>query len=93
MASPAAPDGQVGTVIIRPEQLELEREAGPEGGVSAGLGVVLDVTRTGADLWIRVRLDGQRGTVVTVRRPAATPGPGAGERVRVEHRGTSTFLV
>jgi ABC-type Fe3+/spermidine/putrescine transport system ATPase subunit len=33
MASPAAPDGQVGTVIIRPEQLELEREAGPEGGV------------------------------------------------------------
>lgn len=87
LTHPAA-DGERGTVLLRPEQLEL---IDPAAGGNAVFGVVEEVEYYGHDAMLTIRLDEPSAGLVSVRH-TGTASPEAGTAARVRVRGTARWF-
>jgi iron(III) transport system ATP-binding protein len=84
--------GGTGTVLLRPEQIELT-DSPPEGSdsaVEAVFGVVEDVDYYGHDTMLTIRLDEPGSSVISLRH-TGTAAPDAGTKVRLRVRGTARW--
>jgi iron(III) transport system ATP-binding protein len=78
-----------GTVMLRPEQIELTDSAG--GADPAVLGVVEGVEYYGHDTMLTIRLDEPRSAVISLRH-TGTAAPDAGAKVRLRVRGVARWF-
>ncbi len=84
-SSASSPSGAPGKVVVRPEQLVI----GESGSTAAR---ALDVTRTGAEVWLRLGIENS-AQVVTVRRSALDSQVLVGAEVRVGCQGAGMFFA
>jgi iron(III) transport system ATP-binding protein len=92
LVQPAAADyaDGAGTVLLRPEQIELT-DSSAGGDDEAVLGVVEDVDYYGHDTMLRIRLDEPRASVISLRH-TGTAAPAAGAKVALRVRGTARWF-
>ncbi|HEX8094533.1 ABC transporter ATP-binding protein [Jatrophihabitans sp.] len=91
--SPAAGHGGPGTVLLRPEQIELTDSPpeGPDSAAEAVFGVVEDVDYYGHDTMLTIRLDEPGSSVISLRH-TGTAAPDVGTKVRLRVRGTARWF-
>jgi len=84
--------GGTGTVLLRPEQIELT-DPSPAGadGDHAVFGIVEDVDYYGHDTMLTIRLDEPSAGVISLRH-TGTAAPDAGTTVRLRVRGTGRWF-
>ena len=87
--SPATGDG-AGTVMLRPEQIELT-DSSSDGDDLAVFGVVEDVDYYGHDTMVTIRLDEPRSSVISLRH-TGTAAPVAGDKVGLRVRGPARWF-
>ncbi len=85
----AGQQGGAGTVMLRPEQIELT-EPSPGSG-PAVLGVVEDVDYYGHDTMVTIRLDEPHSSVISLRH-TGTAAPSAGATVGLRVRGPARWF-
>ena len=87
--SPPTGNG-AGTVMLRPEQIELTDSASDSDDLAV-LGVVEDVDYYGHDTMVTIRLDEPRSAVISLRH-TGTAAPAAGDKVGLRVRGPARWF-